>query len=114
MVRALQYEPGFEEVQFRSHQIYFCYAFVSRKDDKELSMSQFSKEFECRRVRIKAKLANGLEEPKVRGCHFALDENLAGEILAWTETQAEKYTPITNRDLRHHYKVKYSDSVRRG
>jgi hypothetical protein len=114
MVRAFQREPGFAELQFRSHQIYFIYDFAQRKGDQELLVNQLSRKFGCCPVRVKAALANELEEPKVRGHHFAVDEDSEGKMLKWIEVQIKKRNLITCIDLRHHCETKYSRSVGRG
>jgi hypothetical protein len=81
MVRALQREPDFAELQFRLYPIYFIYDFAQRKGDKELSVSQFSRAFWCRPVRVKAALSNTLEELKAHDRHLAVDEDSGEEIL---------------------------------
>jgi hypothetical protein len=59
-------------------------------------------------------LENGLNDPKVRGRHFAFDDKSEIQILEWIRSQAEKCAPVTRTDLRHHCKVKYSRSISRG
>jgi hypothetical protein len=59
-------------------------------------------------------LANGLEEPKVRGRHLAIDEDSEGEILEWIEAQAEKCKSVTRTDIQHYCEAKYSCLVNRG
>jgi hypothetical protein len=51
---------------------------------------------------VKEALANGLEPPKVRGCHFAIDEGSEARILEWIEMQAEKCDPIARTDICHY------------
>jgi hypothetical protein len=56
--------------------------FYRDKVDQELSVAQFAHAFGCHANRIKATLANGLEEPKMPGHHPAFDEDSESEILA--------------------------------
>jgi hypothetical protein len=113
IVRAFQYEPGFAELQFRSHQIYFIHDFAQRKGDQELSVSQLSRKFGYCPACVKTILANELEEPKLRDHHLAIDEDSEGEILEWIKAQAEKYKPIICTDLRHYCEEKYSHLISR-
>jgi hypothetical protein len=69
------------ERQFRSHLIDFIDDFIQQEGDQKQSVSQLSRAFEYRPIRIKAGLANGLEEPKVRDCHLALDGYSEREVL---------------------------------
>jgi hypothetical protein len=59
------------------------------KSDQELSVSELSKAFECCPARVKAALANKLEELKVRGRYLAVDEDSEKEVLEWTEAEAK-------------------------
>jgi hypothetical protein len=59
-------------------------------------------------------LANGLEQPKVRGRHLAVDEDSEGEILEWIEAQIEKCKPVTRTDIWHYCETKCSRLVSRG
>jgi hypothetical protein len=85
LAKALQREPGFAQLQFRAHQIYFIYDFAQRKGDQELSISKLSKVFECRTDHVKTALANGLEESKVCNLDLAFDEDSEKQILKWNE-----------------------------
>jgi hypothetical protein len=60
---------------------------------------------------VNATLRNGLEPPKVRGRHFAIDEGSEAGILEWIEAQEEKYDPVTRTDLYHYCQIKYSVSI---
>jgi hypothetical protein len=66
------------------------------------SINQISNAFGRSPFRVKAALANGLEPPKVRGRHSAIDEGSEADILQWIEAQAQKCNPVTQTDLRHH------------
>jgi hypothetical protein len=114
MVRLLQREPVFGELQYRPHQIYFVHDFALRNNHPELSTRQLSRAFGCDIQRVKAALENGLNEPKVRGRHFAFDDDSEVQILEWIQGQAEKCEPVTRTDLKHHCEVKYSRSISRG
>jgi hypothetical protein len=81
MVRAFQREPGFAQLEFRSHPIRFVQNFSEREANRTLSTNQLSKAFGCSPSRVKAALANGLDPPKVCGRHPAFDEGLEAEIL---------------------------------
>jgi hypothetical protein len=81
MVRALQRESDFAELEFRAHQICFVQNFSEREANHTLSTNQISKAFGCSPSRVKAALVNGLEPPKVRGRHPAIDEGSETEIL---------------------------------
>jgi hypothetical protein len=111
MVRALQREPGFAELEFRAYQICFVQNFSEREANHTLSTNQLSKAFGCSLSRVKAALANGLEPPKVRGIHPAIDEGSEAEIREWIEAQAEKYHPATRTDLCQHCQAKYSVAI---
>jgi hypothetical protein len=63
---------------------------------------------------MKKALANGLEPPKIRGRHFAIDEGSEAGILEWIEAQAEKCDPLTEKDLCSYCQAKYSVSISRG
>jgi hypothetical protein len=114
MVRTFQRGPGFNELQYRSHQICFVSSFAWDKVDRELSIAQLARAFGCHANRVKVALANGLEESKKCSGHPAFDEDSEDEILAWIEAQAEKYRPMIRTDLRHYCEVKYSRPVSRG
>jgi hypothetical protein len=81
MVRALQREPGFAELEFRAHQICFVQNFSEREANQTLSTNELSNAFGCSPSRVKAALANGLGLPKVRGRHPAIDEGSEAGIL---------------------------------
>jgi hypothetical protein len=102
MVRALRRELDFVGLEFRAHQICFAQNFFQREAIQTLSINRLSREFGCPPSRVKEALANGLEPPKVRGCHFAIDEDSEVGILEWIETQAEKCDPVTRTDIRHY------------
>jgi hypothetical protein len=114
MVRALQREPGFAELEFRAHQICFVQNFSERNVNHTLSTNQLSKAFGCSPSRLKAALANGLGPPKVRGRHPAIDEGSEAEILEWIEAQAEKCNPATRTNFCQHCQSKCSVTISRG
>jgi hypothetical protein len=114
MIWILRREPGFEELQYRSHPIYIVADFVRETAGQELSVNQFARNFECHPAGVKVALANGLEEPKSRGQHSAFDDDSEGEILTWIEVQTKKYRPMTHTYLRHYCQTKYSRPVTRG
>jgi hypothetical protein len=107
-------ESAFGELRYRSHQIYFVHDFAKWNGDRVLSVHQFSRVFGCDAGRVKAALANGLNEPKLRGRHFAFSDDSETEILEYLQSQPEKYEPITRTDLRHSCEAKYSRSISRG
>jgi hypothetical protein len=80
-VRILPREPGFEELSYRSHQIYFVNKFVQRNDRHALSLRQLSREFECDAARVNVALRNELYDPQGRESHSALDDVSEIEIL---------------------------------
>jgi hypothetical protein len=110
----LQREPSFNQLRFRSHQAYFVKDFAQRNSGQDLSISQLSREFGCDAGRVKAGLDNDLNDPKVRGRHFAFHNESEVQILEWIRSQAEKCAPVTRTDLQHHCKVKYCGSISRG
>jgi hypothetical protein len=114
MVRTLQREPGFAELQYRWHLICFVSNFTRDKVDQKISVAQLVRAFGCHENRVKAALTNRLEELKVRGRHPAFDEDSEGEILAWIKTQTEKYRPVKRTNICHYCEVKYSHPVSRG
>jgi hypothetical protein len=63
---------------------------------------------------VKPALAEGLESPKVRGRHFAIDEDSEAGILEWIEAQAEKSDAVTRTDPYRYYRAKYSVRISRG
>jgi hypothetical protein len=83
MTRVLQCEPGFDQLRFRSHQIYFVKDFAQRNGGQDLLIHQLSRAFGCDADRVKAALENGLNDPKVRGRHFAFDDKSEIQILEW-------------------------------
>jgi hypothetical protein len=114
MVRALQREPDFADLEFRAHWICFVENFSEREANDTLSTNQILKAFGYSPFRVKAELANGLEPPKVRVPHPVIDEGSEAEILEWIESQAEKCNPATRTDLRQHCQAKYSPAISRG
>jgi hypothetical protein len=110
----LQREPIFRELQYRSHQIYFVHDFALRNGNPELSPRQLSRAFGCSLTRVKSALDNGLNDLKVRGCHFAFDDDSEVQILDWIQSQAEKLAPVTRTDLKHYCQATYSRSISRG
>jgi hypothetical protein len=113
MIRALQRKPGFEELPYRLHQIYFINEFSRRELSQELSTCQFSQAFDCHGARANAALANRLHDSKIHGRYFAFDGDSENEILKWIEAQAEKCKPITRTGLRHYCEIEYSRSISR-
>jgi hypothetical protein len=79
-VRMPQWEPIFGELAYRSHQIYFVHDFAQRHGDGVLSVRQLSRAFGCDADRVKATLVNGFNESKVRGRHFAFDDDSEIEV----------------------------------
>jgi hypothetical protein len=67
MIRTLQRESGLGELQYRLHQIYFVNEFSRRELNQELSIRQLSQAFGCDGARIKAALANRLNDLKICG-----------------------------------------------
>jgi hypothetical protein len=114
MVRALQREPGFRQLQCRLHQICFVQNFAQREDNQTLLIVQFFRAFEYQPIRVKAMLDNRLEMPKVRVRHIEIDENSEAGILEWIDVQAKKCNQITRTDLQHYCQVKYSISINQG
>jgi hypothetical protein len=114
MACALQQESYFVGLEFRMHQICFVKNFSQREANQMLSINQLSRAFGCPPSRVKAALANGLEPPKVRGCHLAINESSETGILEWIEAQIEKCDPVTRTDLRRYCQTKYSVSMSRG
>jgi hypothetical protein len=55
--------------------------FAQREGNQALSIMQLSRAFGCQPIRVRATLDNGLEAPKVRDRHMAVDENSEAEIL---------------------------------
>jgi hypothetical protein len=100
MVRALQREPGFVGLEFRSHAICFVQNFSPREANQKLPINHLSRAFRCPPSRVKTVLANWLEPTKVRGRHLAIDEGLEAGILEWIEAQTGKCDPITRTHLR--------------
>jgi hypothetical protein len=82
--------------------------------NQELITDQLSQAFGYDDARIKAALANGLDDRKTRGHHLAFDDDSTKEILEWIEAQADKCKPITRTDLRHYCEANYSRSISRG
>jgi hypothetical protein len=98
MTRMLQREPGFDQLRFRSHQIYFVKGFAQRNGGQDLSIYQLSRAFTYDAGRVKAALENGLNDSKVPGHHFAFDDESEIQILECIQSQAEKMcTSDTNR-----------------
>jgi hypothetical protein len=112
--RMLQREPGFEELSYRSHQIYFVNEFARRNDGHALSMRQLSRTFECDAVRVKAALKNGLDDPQGSDRHHAFDDASEIEILEWIQKQAEKFNLVVRTDILHDCQAQCSCSISRG
>jgi hypothetical protein len=89
MMRIHQREPGFEELNYRSHQIYFVNEFAQRNNGHALLLCQLSRAFECDAARVNAALKSGFDDPQGRGRHSALDDASEIEILEWIQKQAE-------------------------
>jgi hypothetical protein len=83
MVRMLEREPGFEQLQYRSHKIYFVHDFALRSLGQGLSLCQLSRTFECDGARVKAALKNGLSDPETWGRHSAFEYASELEIIDW-------------------------------
>jgi hypothetical protein len=114
MTGMLHREPGFDQLRFRSHQIYFVKDFAQRNSGQDLSIHQLSREFVCDAGQVKSALQNSLNDPKVCGRHFAFDDKAEIQILQWIRSQAEKCAPMTRTDIQHHCEIKYSRSISRG
>jgi hypothetical protein len=63
---------------------------------------------------LREALTHGLEQPKVRESHLAIDDGSEAGILEWIEAQPEKCNPVTRTDLRHYCQTKYPVSISRG
>jgi hypothetical protein len=81
MIHALPRERDFVGLEFQVHQICFIQIFSQREASQALLMNQLSRAFGCPSCCVKAVLANGLESPKVRGRHFAMDEGSEAGIF---------------------------------
>jgi hypothetical protein len=81
MILMLQRERALAKLKYQWHQIHFVYDFALRNGDQRLSVRQLSRVLGCDGGRAKAALDNGLNGPKVRGRHFALDDDSLIEIL---------------------------------
>jgi hypothetical protein len=113
-VRMLQREPGFEELSYRSHQIYFVNKFAQRNDGHALSLRQLSRAFERDAARLKTALKNGLDDSQGSHRHSALDNASEIESFEWIQKQAENWNPITRIDILYYSQAKYSYSISRG
>jgi hypothetical protein len=60
-------------------------------------VKQLTSAFDCHTIRVETALANGFEEPKSRGRHFAFDEDSEEEILTWIEERAERSRSVTRK-----------------
>jgi hypothetical protein len=81
MVHALQREPGFGQLQYRSHHTCFVQNFVQLESNQTLSIMHFSRAFGCQPIRVKAALDAKLEMQKVCGRHITVDGNSDSEIV---------------------------------
>jgi hypothetical protein len=97
MLRALERQPDFAEVQFRAHQICFVQDFPQRKANHTLSVHQLSKAFECQPGRVKAALANGLKPPKMRG-HQNLPSMTIRKQKFWTGSKGKQKSLVLLRE----------------
>jgi hypothetical protein len=82
-LRALQEGQEFCDLRFRAHQIFFIADWARAELGIEISIGGLMRAFNCSRRAVQSVLANGLNEPKSRGRHLALDAESDANILAW-------------------------------
>jgi hypothetical protein len=70
--------------------------------------------FNCSRHAIHSALANGLNEPKSRGRHFAVSAESDGNILASITGKAEKNAAVTRPDIKNYCRDVCKMEVTRG
>jgi hypothetical protein len=70
--------------------------------------------FNCSRHAVQSALANGLNEPKSRGRHIAVDAESDANILAWIKRKAEKSAAVTGTDIRNYCREVCKFQVSRG
>jgi hypothetical protein len=85
--------------------------FIQREGNQTLSIMQISRVFGRQPIRVKIVLDNGLDAPKVRDRHMAVDENSEAEILERINSRAEKCNPIPLTEFWHYCEVKCSISI---
>jgi hypothetical protein len=58
--------------------------------------------FHCSRCAVRSALENGLNPPKSRARHLAVDAESDATILAWIKKQAEKNAGVTRIDIKNY------------
>jgi hypothetical protein len=80
----------------------------------EISIGGLMRTFNCSRHAVQSALPNGLNEPKSRGRHWAVDAESDANILAWIKRKAEKSTAGTRTDIRNYCREVCKFQVSRG
>jgi hypothetical protein len=87
---AVQQNAEFRKLQFRVQQIFYLVNWARTECRTEISIGFLMRTFNCFCCAVRSALENGLNPPKSRGHHLAVDPGSDANILAWIKKQAEK------------------------
>jgi hypothetical protein len=80
----------------------------------EISIGGLMRAFNCSRHAVQSALANGLNEPKSRERHRAVDAESDANILAWMKRKAEKSATVTRTYIRNYCREVCKFQISRG
>jgi hypothetical protein len=92
IVRIMQHEQDFHDLQFRYQQISFENQFGLNQIGTELLIGQLERAFDSARKTVRRDLTNGLDAPKLRDRHNSFPEDNEAQIFTWIQHQAKKST----------------------
>jgi hypothetical protein len=88
--------------QLRAHEICSGVNWAGTEFRTEISSGLFMCAFNWSRCVIRSALANGLNPPKSRGRHLAVDAGSDANLLAWIQRQTENNAAVTRTDIKNY------------
>jgi hypothetical protein len=101
-------------LQFRARQVLSIVDWARTYLRIDPTIRSLERAFSCSRHVIHSALANGLNEPKSRGRHFAVRAASDANIPAWLTRKAEKNAAVARTDIRNYCRTVCMIEVRRG
>jgi hypothetical protein len=98
----MQEDTQLPKLQFRAQQMLDIVDWARTHLRIDPMMRSLEHAFNCSRDGIHSALANGLNEPKSRGRHFAVRAESDANILARMTGKAEKNAAVTRMEIRNY------------
>jgi hypothetical protein len=110
----LQQDTELPNLQFSAQQIFDIVDWARSHLKIDPKIGSLEGAFNCSRHAIHSALANGLNEPKSRGRHFAVSAESDANILVWITGKEEKNAAVTRTDIRNYCQAICKIEITRG